>query len=609
MEFFTLHHLISVGYKFRNKTSLLTFLNINSMKKLLATGVALFFLFPGLFYAQTNPDKIIKTTVQRATVFQQGALMTSTESVFVNAGTTNIIFENVSPQLQANSLQAAGKNDLVIMDIQYRLKYAEKTKTDTKPDDPKVLAWQMQKQAALDSLEELGFVKKDIQNRTQTLQAERTVLTNNRMMRGDLQKDSLPLFMQSIDFLRKRQNDIDTELLKLEKEANKELRLRNHLNQRIVTLDTLITGLGVSLNNQPTKPVPQVIVTVMSERSIVCEMTLTYFVNTAGWSASYDLRASKESQNIELKHRATVFQNTGIDWKDVLLTLSTGNPNQDNSKPSLSPQYLAYFMPPAVYGGAYLQKNKQPAVAQNQQNNNAIGNSTTADTEDKSLAEVVIKSDERNGVTDYTQVTQNMMRIEYEIKLKYSIESDNKPHNVTIQSKTIPAVYSYSIVPKLDPDAFLIARVTDWEDMNLIPGTARVYFDNSYIGESYINPRNTNDTLQLNLGRDKSIVVTRIKVKDKCKDKIFSDNQTQTRTYEIVVRNTKMIPIRLVVEDQMPVSKEQSIKIDYLEQSDAKFNTETGKLTWDFILKAKDNKKLIFSYEVKSPKDRILNPI
>ena len=385
--------------------------------------------------------------------------------------------------------------------------------------------------------------------------------------------------------------------------------LRNHLNQRIVTLDTLITGLGVPLNNQPTKPVPQVIVTVMSEHSTVSEMTLTYFVNAAGWSASYDLRASKESQNIELKHRATVFQNTGIDWKDVLLTLSTGNPNQDNSKPSLSPQYLAYFMPPVVYGGAYLQKNRQAAVTQNQQYNNATGNSTTADAEDKSLAEVPVKSDERNGVTDYTQVTQNMMRIEYEIKLKYSIESDNKPHNVTIQSKTIPAIYSYSIVPKLDPDAFLMARVTDWEDMNLIPGTARVYFDNSYIGESYINPRNTNDTLQINLGRDKSIVVTRIKVKDKCKDKIFSDNQVQSRTYEIVVRNPKMIPIRLVVEDQMPVSKEQSIKIDYLEQSDAKFNMETGKLTWDFILKAKDNKKLIFSYEVKSPKDRTLNPI
>ena len=63
-----------------------------------------------------------------------------------------------------------------------------------------------------------------------------------------------------------------------------------------------------------------------------------------------------------------------------------------------------------------------------------------------------------------------------------------------IQTKTMPSVYAYSIVPKLDPDAFLMARVTDWEDMNLMAGTARVYFDNSYIGESYINPRATNDT-------------------------------------------------------------------------------------------------------------------
>jgi uncharacterized protein (TIGR02231 family) len=168
-------------------------------------------------------------------------------------------------------------------------------------------------------------------------------------------------------------------------------------------------------------------------------------------------------------------------------------------------------------------------------------------------------------------------------------------------------MYSYSIIPKLDPDAFLMARITDWEDMNLIAGSARVYFDNSYIGESYINPNNTNDTLQLNLGRDKSIIVTRTRVKDKTKDKIFSDNRVWTRTFDIAIRNTKNIPIRIIVEDQMPITKEQDIKIDYLEKSNGQFNTDTGTLTWDFTLSAKDTKKLRFSYEVKAPKDKIVN--
>lgn len=577
---------------------------------------------PSVMEAQ-NAEKTVKSTVQRATIFQQGALLTSTELVSVGSGTTNIVFENVSPQLQANSLQAVGKSDLVIMDVQYRLKYAEVTKADVKADDPRVVRWQAEMQAAQDSLEDLVFVRASIQTRSQTLQSERTILTNNRMMRGEFQRDSLPLFMQSIDFFRKRLNDIDGELLKLQKETAQETRLRNKINQRISTLNALISGIGTPVNNNPTKPIPQVIVTVMAERPMVTEVSLTYFVNAAGWTASYDLRASKESQSVEIKHRATVYQNTGIDWKDVLLTLSTGDPSQTNIKPILTPQYLSYYVPvmqadnlrykqqealakPSAYG-----KN-MPQAAQNTYNNTPMngvaitGNAApSADLDDESKKEAA----EKDGVADFTQVTQNMMRVEYEIKLKYAIESDNKPHNVVIQNKTIPSVYSYSVVPKLDPDAFLMARVTDWEDMNLIPGTARVYFDNSYIGESYINPRNTNDTLLLNLGRDKSIVVTRTKVKDKCKDKTFSDNHLLERTYDIVVRNNKNIPIRLVVEDQMPVTKEQDIKIEYLEDSGARFNTETGKLVWDFNLKPKDNKKLTFSFEIKSPKDKALSAL
>ena len=134
-------------------------------------------------------------------------------------------------------------------------------------------------------------------------------------------------------------------MLKLQKETAHEVRLRDKLNRRILTLNALITGIGVPVNNNPTKPIPQVIVTVMAERAMVSEVSLTYFVHAAGWTASYDLRASKESQSVEIKHRATVFQNTGIDWKDVLLTLSTGDPSKTNVKPELTPQYLSYFIP------------------------------------------------------------------------------------------------------------------------------------------------------------------------------------------------------------------------------------------------------------------------
>lgn len=561
-------------------------------------------LYPSVSKAQN--DKIVKMTVQRATVFQQGALLNSTEIVNVPSGTSNIIFENVSPHLAQNSIQAISKNDLVIMDIQYHLKYIESKTPVSASDNPKIQQWQKELQAVKDSLDDLNFVKKDIQNKVSSLQAERNILVNNRMMRGDFQKDSLSLFIQSIDFLRKRQNDIDTELLKWEKEAFKENRLRNQLNTRVTTLTNLIHGQGSGTSQQAlsNQPVPQIIVTVMAERPMSAEINLTYYVSQAGWTATYDLKASKENQSIELKHKATVFQNTGVDWKDVSLTLSTGDPNQNHTKPVLTPQYLGYTYPQmAIYPNAKKKEMKMAAAPQKgNQNTIMMEADKTIAKDEEVLSEVV----ERDGVADFTSVNQNLMRVEYEIKLKYTIESDNKAHNVVIQSKTIPAIYTYSVVPKLDADAFLMARVTDWEDMNLIAGTARIFFDNSYIGESYINPRNTNDTLLLNLGRDKSIVVTRTKVKDKCKEKILSDNHVQTHVYDISIRNTKNLPIRIVVEDQMPVTKESDIKIEYLDNSNARFNTETGKLVWDFNLKPKDTKKLTFSYEIKSPKEKPL---
>jgi uncharacterized protein (TIGR02231 family) len=223
------------------------------------------------------------------------------------------------------------------------------------------------------------------------------------------------------------------------------------------------------------------------------------------------------------------------------------------------------------------------------------------------VKEMSARADEEvDGVYDYTTVTQNALRVEYEIALRYTIASDRQAHNVVIQNRKIPAQYNYTVVPKLDPDVFLMARLTDWEDLNLVPGTARVYFEGTYVGQTAINPGSTNDTLLLNLGRDKSIVVKRVKMKDKSREKILNENKMVTKTFEISVRNTKAIPIRLIVEDQMPISSDPTIKITYEEYGKASFNPDTGKLIWDFKLDPKENKRVSFSYEVKYPKDRAL---
>ncbi|MBK8427007.1 MAG: DUF4139 domain-containing protein [Lewinellaceae bacterium] len=463
---------------------------------------------------------------------------------------------------------------------------------EKKPDDPALKKLERDLKSVQDSLVEVGFYIKGFQNQMNNFTTERTVLLGNRLMRGELQRDSLVIFQQSIDYLRQRLNNIDMELLKLEREKYKWDVLRNALLQRQGTLQTLIAG-NFAPPEADAQPVPQVIVTVFTERAANTDISINYFVEEAGWVPAYELRATNNATDIELKHRAGVYQNSGIDWKDVLLTLSTGNPNESSVKPVLPPFVLQYEQ----YLALQNRKTAKDALASKPQS--GMVRSDDMKESEESAADI-------DGVFDYTTVTENALRVEYEISLKYTIASDVQSHQVIIQNRKIPAQYNYSVVPKLDPDVFLMARLTDWEDLNLVAGTARIYFDGSYVGQTAINPGSTNDTLLLNLGRDKSIVVKRIKLKDKSKEKVLNENRMVTKTYEITVRNTKSIPIRLIVEDQMPISSDPSIKITYEEYGKASFNPDTGKLIWDFKLDPKESKKMNFTYEVKYPKDRLL---
>ena len=566
------------------------------------------------FLLSAQSSKTIKPPVQKAIVYQQGAQLFTSETVMLPSGTSEIIFENVSPYLEPSSLQANCKGNPVVMDVRYTVRYSEAEKTvDKTMPEATIKRYERDLHDIQDSLKELEFVQYDLNNRVQNLDNERNILTGNKMVNGNLQRDSLSLFLRALEYYRARVTVIDAEKVKISRENWKVYLLKTHLEKRMSDINVLLSGRPQ--NSGGTKTIPQIIVTIMSDVAVTSEVSVNYFVNNAGWTPSYDLRATKESPLVELKHRASVFQNTGIDWKGVSLVLSTGNPNQTNEKPMLQPFFIGFQQPQVIaYGATSTVKKEDYKVQATRQNDlqNGAYIATPASIASSTGYDGMVSLEERAqsanaDLNPYINVNNNLLRVEYDITLKYSIDSDGKPRNVVIQSKNITANYIYSVVPKLDPDVFLMAQITDWEDMNLVQGTARIYFDNSFVGESFINPRGTNDTMQLNFGRDKSIVVTRTKVKDKCKEKFMNDNKFSAKTYEIVVRNTKSTPIRIMIEDQMPVTKEQDIKIDYTENSNAtKFNPETGKVTWDLNIKSKDSKKLIMSYEVKHPKDKVV---
>ncbi len=175
-----------------------------------------------------------------------------------------------------------------------------------------------------------------------------------------------------------------------------------------------------------------------------------------------------------------------------------------------------------------------------------------------------------------------------------------------MQTAELPASYRYEITPKLDPDAFLTAQITGWDKLNLLNGTARIYFEGTFVGESQVSLTEAKDTLSLSLGRDKRIIAKREQIEDVNSRQTFGGNQRDAHAYRITLRNTRQEPVNLTVYDQIPVSTDERIVVQLTDGSGAQRSMETGKLTWRLSLKPGESQALTFRYEVKFPKGKVI---
>jgi len=203
-----------------------------------------------------------------------------------------------------------------------------------------------------------------------------------------------------------------------------------------------------------------------------------------------------------------------------------------------------------------------------------------------------------------TEVSENQTNLEFIIRVPYDVPSDNRQYTINIQESSLPATFEYYCAPKIDREAFLVARITGWEELNLLSGEVNLFFEGTYVGKSSINVRNTADTLDLSLGRDKGIVITREKRKDFTEQKTIGGNIRESRSWEITVRNTKKQPLNLRLEDQFPVSMNKDIEMEPLDYAGGAYNRETGRVSWRLKLEPSEEKKIRLSFSVRYPKDK-----
>ena len=533
----------------------------------------------------TESEKVIKSKPEKIIVYTQGAQVHRNSQVNLVAGQNTIIFSGLENCINTSAIQASGNGNFIIADIQHEVHYPELDKAKLNGD----VRYKKLLKHVNDSIQELNYLLEENVAKSDALTTEKNVLLNYSLYKGQSKRDSIASLKDGLSYLREKLFNINSEQLKLKREREKLDAKKNALNDHLLNISNELANQNNS--GEVEKVDYRILVHVIADQATQASINLNYYITNAGWTPSYDLRAISNEQNIKLTYKAQIHQESGIDWGNVKLVLSTANPNRSYELPELSPLYLGY----TNYG--YKDKKVNAGAVPSLSYNSNKEYAAKADLDKMNDQEVVAQN-----AYDYTTVNENVIETEYEIKLNYNIPSDGKEHFAAIMVKDLKTLYRYKAIPKLNNNVYLTAVLPDWEDAITMGGEASIYYDGSYIGNTNLTPGGTDDTIQLSLGIDKNVAIKRQKIKDKCSQKVLDNDILHQYTFEITMKNSRSNKIEIDIEDQLPLAYDKSVVVERKELSGAKYDEITGVLKWRSTIQAKDSKKLTLMYQIKAPK-------
>lgn len=557
------------------------------MKKI--SGLIIVFLISLAGQTQEINSIKIASEIKKVTVFITGGEEHRKATVPVKKGRNKLVFTDISTVADHKSVQFNANKEFNLVSVSSEIDYL--TFVD---NNPKIKNLQ-------DTLNLLKEKQTDLNNELDAYAHEKDLIMRNNDIKGDNENLSVEELKAMATFYRTR----IMELNKIITDYNTKIAETNSLIWRYQNQLT-------ELNYKETIKSNQIIVLIDCAEATTMEIDLKFIVSNCGWQANYDLSADNISGKIELKYKAKVFNNTGTDWSDVNLVLSTSDPNVSASAPTLSPWYLNYSSLNNSEGD--FEKGEQYVVPQNRAYTQYSWNSNVAPQMSQNLDGLFLGGNDANGfpiqsgtqgsTVSFTSIQVAQLTREFIIDRKYTIPSDSKPYLVDITTHTLDATFSHKAVPKLDKDAFLLANIVGWEKLDLIPGPTNVYFAETYVGQSYMNTANVEDTLRLSFGRDPRVEITRRLLEEFSDKKVVGPNRKDSYAYEITVKNNRENPVQLNLFDQIPISQDSDIEVTVDEISGADYNLTTGRLLWLINLAPGQSATYKLAFTIKYPKDK-----
>jgi len=502
-------------------------------------------------FSQVFSQKEIRITpeIKSASIYLAGAELIRNATVKIEKGETKVILTELSHKIIPKSIRITTQDDVDLLSMSHKINYL----TDNK-EIPKL-------KLIKDSLKINSAKIQALNDEADAYNTEKKMLLTNLSIGGINNGVSIAELKQASDFYGTRIYEINTKIstinAKLSELNIKNSRLNSELSQ---------------LNIGSTYPRSEITVIVNSEIAKTTSIEIKYIVTGAGWSPAYDIKAADTDKPVELVYRAKVFNNTGIDWKDLSFKLSTADPTLSAEKPVLKPWYLNFV----TYSYDY--KAKGGRINEGYQQNAIVQSESRAPSSVQAYGDEINTGSNVIGGNIFDEMEIPQLSAEFNIKKRYSFPADDKPYIVEISKHELPATYKHFAVTKMDKDVFLTAQITGWEDLNLVAGPANVYYAGTYLGQSFIDTRNVKDTLDLSLGRDNKVMITRSKLTNFSSTQFIGTKKKETKTFEMIAKNNRKTIVNIQLYDQIPISQTEEIEVKAIEISGAEHNLTTGEI-------------------------------
>ena len=491
----------------------------------------------------------IAPRINMVKVFSKGAEISRTGKVQIKSGIDTFRITGLSPYIEDQTIQAK-INGAQILNVKFGVNHLRKQK-----DKPKLVKIKNQ----IKNIE--GDIL-DLKDQLSYWEVEYDLILSNKKISTEEIID-IEDIKDFVDYFQNKMPELITKITDSKQQIKKFKKVKELLKKQ-----------ESELQKVRSKKTGEIEILYKSKQNRQSSIDLSYHVYRCGWSPLYNMRATNIGEPIKFEYNAQVFQNTGVNWKNCNLTIATGNPILGGNKPEL------YTWSIGEYNYSNNLRGKYDKL--------------------ESLAYATVNEEEE--FKEEGELKENLTFSSFEIPQTFSLNSGEGKKVVTLLKKELPTDYQYYAVPKKSNGVFLIAQVTEWEKMPLIPGKSHLYFDETFVGKSYINPKIMDDTLDISLGQDQSILITRTKQEGKCSNNSSILGSTKKRGYAINVKNNRNKSIKIEIIDQVPVSKSNKIKVNMKLGEGWSVDEETGILKWILEIPSGEKKSTNFEFEIKHPK-------